>query len=730
MEVHITDQLDPDLDWSTYEITGIQIGDVSVPVPAGTKTLTTTVPAVVKLKDFNDPNYPNVAPQDTNVNIEVNCLFNGATGLAEWHFVGRHPSTGELADFLPPNVFEDDPGTPWDDIVAPDGEGWASYCCRPKADLPSGTVIENQASIVFDVNPPMVTDPVVFNTIDADTPSSEVAALAAESPAEFTVEWSGEDEPGGSGVGGYDVHVSDDGAPYQLWLGDTPDTSASYTGEHGHVYRFFSLARDNVGHLEAWPADADAETTVADLSHNIPTAGYYMISFPALPPSATVHETLCDDLGDAPGTYYMWRWNGTSYETIPTTPPGCQTATLSSREGYWILTTAAPLEIDAGALASGDQVIPLHTGWNITAVPFGCPMDDLRLDNAGDVRSLAQAQSAGWILATFYGSHDGTGSYNMVTIGQRDPDELSVWEGYWVLAGIDCSLIIPAPLGSRAPAGPRAARASPAWAFDIHAASAGSMDTITIAGAESASDDFDGFAWDKPKPPVAPGAGRLRMVLAGEGWRGTPRLPSGQAPTPPYNKARGGLPGWASELAMETKAAGAEASEYQFTVAGGVAGEAVTLMWPDLSRLPKDRVAILTDLDTGKRTFMRSRAHCEIPAPGAAARSLTVTVKAADQGALLVTGLTAIPTRSGTWDIGFSLTSEAAVTARVHNVAGRLVASVAESQQLARGRASVTWNARSTTGTHVPSGVYLLRVTARTEEGEQASVVTMLQVRR
>lgn len=48
----------------------------------------------------------------------------------------------------------------------------------------------------------------------------------------------------------------------------------------------------------------------------------------------------------------------------------------------------------------------------------------------------------------------------------------------------------------------------------------------------------------------------------------------------------------------------------------------------------------------------------------------------------------------------------------------------------ARGRSFPTWNARSVSGTHLPSSLYLLRVTARTEGGEQASALTMLQVGR
>jgi len=70
------------------------------------------------------------------------------------------------------------------------------------------------------------------------------------------------------------------------------------------------------------------------------------------------------------------------------------------------------------------------------------------------------------------------------------------------------------------------------------------------------------------------------------------------------------------------------------------------------------------------------------------------------------------------------------VTARIYNVAGRLVADLARAQQLPRGRASLAWHGRTLTDTNVPSGTYLLRLTARTEDGEQASAVTLLQVSR
>ncbi len=463
-----------------------------------------------------------------------------------------------------------------------------------------------------------------------------------------------------------------------------------------------------------------AQWRMPQATHELAATGYYMISFPLTPISATVHDLLCDDLGD--GNYYMWWWWAGGYQTVPTAQPECEYTTLGLQRGYWLLAAAATLDI-WGTPPSWDQTIPLKTGWNMIAAPFEATMDSLQVDKDGDVRGLADAQAAGWVLATFYYSHDGTGSYSRITIGQDPPDTLSLWYGYWVLAGLECSLIVPAPAGGSVATALQHDSVPPVWAFDIEVIGGESADRITVAAADSASDDFDGFGLDQPKPPAPPGEGRLRMVLRAEGWRGTE--------PPPYNKAPGRQMPWASQLATETKSSAQDVLEWNFTITGGREGEPVRLTWPDLSRLPKDRVAILTDRDSGARTSMRSRAQYEFEAPSSgASRSFTVSVKPAQQGALLISGLSAVPTRGGTWDIGFSLSADATVTARVYNVAGRLVGDIANGSALARGRASLPWNGRGVTDTHVPSGTYLLRVTARTEDGEQASAVTLMQVRR
>ena len=52
-------------------------------------------------------------------------------------------------------------------------------------------------------------------------------------------------------VAGYNIYVSVDGGPFSLWLNNTTATDATYSGQPGHSYAFFSLATDSSGNLQA-----------------------------------------------------------------------------------------------------------------------------------------------------------------------------------------------------------------------------------------------------------------------------------------------------------------------------------------------------------------------------------------------------------------------------------------------------------------------------------------------
>jgi hypothetical protein len=90
----------------------------------------------------------------------------------------------------------------------------------------------------------------------------------------FTVRWFGIDDTNGSGVGSYDIFVSDNGGPWQNWLSSVAQTNAIYDGQPGHFYFFYSVARDNSGNLQPVPG---AYQTMTRVSTN---------QAPALPPIA------------------------------------------------------------------------------------------------------------------------------------------------------------------------------------------------------------------------------------------------------------------------------------------------------------------------------------------------------------------------------------------------------------------------------------------------------------
>jgi RHS repeat-associated protein len=244
-EVVVRHQLDADLDWTSVELDDVGFGEAVIDVPDGVQSYQT------RLKYHNQDGSP--------LFVDLNASLDQATGILTWAFRSVDPATG----FLPAGVF--DGFLPVNDGTHR-GEGFVRYIVRPKAGLASGTTIDQLASIVFDVNQPVITNTYV-NTVDSGAPSSSVATLPVHvAGRDIALNWSGSDDAGGSGIASYDIFVSTDNGPYVLLLDDTTQTSTVYTGEIGHAYRFYSVAMDNVGHVEAPPAGFDAETTLVSSS--------------------------------------------------------------------------------------------------------------------------------------------------------------------------------------------------------------------------------------------------------------------------------------------------------------------------------------------------------------------------------------------------------------------------------------------------------------------------------
>jgi hypothetical protein len=235
-EVIITDQLDgAKVDFDTFSLGPISFGDKTVVPPPGLSQYSTSV----DLRPAND------------LLVGIEARLDKSTGIITWRFTSLDPLTAQLtedplAGFLPPNV------------NPPEGDGSVVFTIQPKV---TGTPICNRASIVFDVNDPILT-PEWCNTIDNTSPSSAVQSLSAtQSSPTFPVQWAGTDV--GAGVAAYSIFVSENGGPFTPFLTDTTDTSAMFTGVASNTYAFYSVARDLVGNVETAPSSPDTQTAVS-----------------------------------------------------------------------------------------------------------------------------------------------------------------------------------------------------------------------------------------------------------------------------------------------------------------------------------------------------------------------------------------------------------------------------------------------------------------------------------
>jgi hypothetical protein len=324
-----------------------------VNVPAGRTSYNTIVDATATL----------------GIYVDVSASFNVQTGLITWTLTSLDPTTldlpaNPLLGLLPPNT------------NPPDGQGFVTYTIQPLADLATGTQINAQATIVFDNNAPISTAP-QFNTIDNGPPTSSVNALPAEETSTiFNVSWSGQDDPGGSGIASYSVYVSDDGGPFTPFVTDTTATSATFNGQYGHTYGFYSVATDNVGNVQPSPSAAQATTTI---SSPLTITSITPVSSPTNTAVSTIDVTFSEPINTSsfsPGALTLTDNDGVNLinSSVSLNLVSGTTSTyaigglagLTTAEGNYVFTVdAADLQDPNGIPGSGS----LSTSWLMDTTP-------------------------------------------------------------------------------------------------------------------------------------------------------------------------------------------------------------------------------------------------------------------------------------------------------------------------------------------------------------------------
>lgn len=303
--IRITDKLDPNLDWRTFRLKEIGFGKYRIPIPDN--------------RAFYQGRLQ-LGEDLGNLVADISAGLDIATGQVTWTLTALDPKTGEQPNganqgLLPPN---DSTGR---------GQGYVTYTVQPKADVKTGTVIANSATIIFDTEEPITTN-TVTNTIDADAPTSAVNALPATSSSRtFTVSWAGSDPANGSGLQSFDVWYAEGDGAYQPLLSGTTDTSTNFTGQAGKSYRFYSIARDNAGNVETAPATPDAVTTIGQVNNPAPTLA--SLSPNALLAGANAFTLTVTGANFVPESQVLW--NGAARTTSYVSPTEV-TATISATD--------------------------------------------------------------------------------------------------------------------------------------------------------------------------------------------------------------------------------------------------------------------------------------------------------------------------------------------------------------------------------------------------------------
>jgi hypothetical protein len=175
--------------------------------------------------------------------VEVTAGIDIVNREAFWIFQTIDPLTGlapanPLLGFLPIND------------ASGNGTGYVNYTIKPLATAITGDSILAKASIVFDINDPILTNTWV-NIVDALPPTSSITDLPATTYNTFIdLHYTGVDDAGGSGLKSYDLYVTDNGGAPTVWVSNFAKADTSFEGNIGHTYAFYAIAKDNVGNVE------------------------------------------------------------------------------------------------------------------------------------------------------------------------------------------------------------------------------------------------------------------------------------------------------------------------------------------------------------------------------------------------------------------------------------------------------------------------------------------------
>ncbi len=434
-----------------------------------------------------------------------------------------------------------------------------------------------------------------------------------------------------------------------------------------------------------------------------------IVSFP-LDPAISDPATL---FGITAGTPFAMAWYnpaaaGTDKyvrypQTLPAIVPG---------RAFWLdLPAMRTLTLSGTQLLADDpRVIELAPGWNLVGNTYNAQLNPwaMSVEEGNAAYPLMDAISRGKVSPLW--------TYDAASQAYDLRSAVAAWEGGWMqnLTGQTLRLrqedaVGTATRGRAAPAVDAVkALTEGGWGVRLVAAAGASRDTLAVAGvATRARAEVDALDWQKP--PAAGGGVRVAFVH-------------------PANRLAGAA--YASDIRAAISPQG---EQWEFEVSSWQT-ETVTLSWPDLRAVPSRYQLVLEDLATGEQRHLRTTAVYSFRAAGTPAqpeiRRFRLSVVPRGAVPLSFVSVRALPSRGNGADLFVTLSGAAELNAEIRAISGKLLRVLRVPATRANESLIVSWDGRATGGKLVPSGAYLIILTARTADGYVVRRVQPLELHR
>jgi WD40 repeat protein len=459
-------------------------------------------------------------------------------------------------------------------------------------------------------------------------------------------------------------------------------------------YSWRARARDSAGNESDWTTPRRFSVAV-----NVPTRLVGIRTF-----ALSLRTPTNDPNALGLNGVFIMRWDAAAQQYA-------QATQLRAGEAYFIKATNPVQPNLFGEPITGEITIPLKPDWNLIANPTLAPiewrLDSVLVQRGSERRSLRAAQQAGWLDGYLWAwrqdpNNPMRGQYQLVYDAselQGVAGTLEPWQAYWILARVECTLVL---------------NAAPSRAVDVLPAPSDSVWTLQVEAVNARGSGQS--VW------IGVAQGRsVQAMLA-------PEPPDGELPIQVRVRRAEGV--FAADV-RPTLTRDARWS-LEVVVAPSDQPQPIRLRIHQATHLPRGVNLALVDEQSGARRPLRSAgASLTFTAPPEGGVFRFAIEPIARQTLLRVLNPTVRGgTRAGeTLTLGFTLTAEAQVQVQIRT-GSRIVRTLSDTRTRSAGLQEFVWDGRDDAGVHLPPGAYLAEITAVSADGQVARAVAPIIVRR